>query len=62
MTVEEAAEDSFGIRYSGLDLNAILKAIWEDGVRAGGDYARTLSEERGVTVGASRVDLGRTTE
>lgn len=36
MAVEEAAEDSFGTRYSGLDLNAILKAIYEDGVRVRG--------------------------
>ncbi|KAJ3538692.1 hypothetical protein NM208_g5797 [Fusarium decemcellulare] len=44
MTVDEAVDDQFRIRYFGLYLDAISRAIYEDGVEVAGYYAWSLMD------------------
>ncbi|KAF4464751.1 beta-glucosidase 1B [Fusarium albosuccineum] len=44
MTVDEAVDDQFRVRYFGLYLDAISRAIYEDGVKVAGYYAWSLMD------------------
>ncbi|KAH7068348.1 glycoside hydrolase superfamily [Paraphoma chrysanthemicola] len=63
MTVAEAVEDDFRIRYIGLYLNAISRAIYEDGVKVLGYYAWSLMDNfewsagYGIRFGITHVDF-----
>lgn len=47
MTAEQAVDDAFRIRYFGLYLDSISRAIYEDGVRVEGYYAWSLMDNFG---------------
>jgi beta-glucosidase len=49
MTLEQALDDKFRIRYFGLYLDAISHAIYEDGVRVEGYYAWSLMDNYGTS-------------
>ncbi|PVH93636.1 glycoside hydrolase family 1 protein [Periconia macrospinosa] len=63
MTVEEAVDDQFRIRYFGLYLDAISRAIYEDGVNISGYYAWSLMDNfewsagYGIQFGITHVDF-----
>ncbi|KAL4979007.1 hypothetical protein BDW66DRAFT_129203 [Aspergillus desertorum] len=48
MPVEQAVEDEFRITYLGLYLDAISRAIYEDGVQVEGYYAWSLMDNFGM--------------
>ena len=48
MTVEEAVDDQFRVRYFGLYIDAISQAINEDGVKVAGYYAWSLMDNFGT--------------
>ena len=47
MTVEQAVDDQFRVRYFGLYIDAISQAINEDGVKVAGYYAWSLMDNFG---------------
>ncbi|KAF2993746.1 hypothetical protein E8E13_000905 [Curvularia kusanoi] len=63
MTVKEAVNDDFRIRYFGLYLDAISRAIYEDGVKVQGYYAWSLMDNfewsagYGIRFGITHVDF-----
>ncbi|KAJ4256803.1 hypothetical protein NW762_008899 [Fusarium torreyae] len=62
MTVDEAVNDQFRVRYFGLYLDAISRAVYEDGVKVSGYYAWSLMDNYewslgyGVRFGITHVD------
>jgi beta-glucosidase len=48
MSLEEAVDDEFRITYFGLYLDAISRAIYEDGVPVEGYYAWSLMDNFGM--------------
>ena len=48
MTLEKALQDDFRVRYFGLYLDAISRAIHDDGVRVSGYYAWTFIDNYGT--------------
>jgi beta-glucosidase/6-phospho-beta-glucosidase/beta-galactosidase len=51
MSVEQAVDDQFRVRYFGLYLDAISQAINEDGVKVAGYYAWSLMDNFGKRCG-----------
>lgn len=54
MSLEQAVDDQFRVRYFGLYIDAISQAINEDGVKVAGYYAWSLMDNFGMTTGSKR--------